>query len=73
MWLLGIELRTFRRAVSALNCGAISPAWQISNLLKELKKYIYKGPGVVAQAFNPNTWEAEAGGFLSSRPAWSTE
>jgi len=30
-------------------------------------------PGVVALAFNPSTWEAEAGGFLSSRPAWSTE
>jgi hypothetical protein len=28
---------------------------------------------VVVQAFNPSTWEAEAGGFLSSRPAWSTE
>jgi hypothetical protein len=26
MWLLGFELRTFRRAVSALNPGAISPA-----------------------------------------------
>ena len=32
-----------------------------------------KIPGVVAHAFNPSTWEAEAGGFLSSRPAWSTE
>jgi hypothetical protein len=30
-------------------------------------------PGVVAHAFNPSIWEAEAGGFLSSRPAWSTE
>jgi hypothetical protein len=30
-------------------------------------------PGVVAHAFDPSTWEAEAGGFLSSRPAWSTE
>jgi hypothetical protein len=30
-------------------------------------------PAVVAHAFNPSTWEAEAGGFLSSRPAWSTE
>jgi hypothetical protein len=30
-------------------------------------------PGVVAHAFNPSTWEAEAGGSLSSRPAWSTE
>jgi hypothetical protein len=29
--------------------------------------------GVVAHAFNPSTWEAEAGGFLSSRPAWSTK
>jgi hypothetical protein len=30
-----------------------------------------KEPGVVA-AFNPSTWEVEAGGFLSSRPAWAT-
>jgi hypothetical protein len=29
--------------------------------------------GVVAHAFNPSTLEAEAGGFLSSRPAWSTK
>jgi hypothetical protein len=28
-------------------------------------------PGVVVHTFNPSTWEAEAGGFLSSRPAWS--
>jgi hypothetical protein len=26
-------------------------------------------PGIVAHAFNPSTWEAQAGGFLSSRPA----
>jgi hypothetical protein len=30
-------------------------------------------PGMVAHAFNPSTWEAEAGKFLISRPAWSTE
>jgi hypothetical protein len=30
-------------------------------------------PGAVAHAFNPSTWEAEAGGFLSLRPAWSTK
>ena len=24
-------------------------------------------------AFNPSTWKAEAGGFLSPRPAWSTK
>jgi hypothetical protein len=28
---------------------------------------------VVPHAFNPSTWEAEAGGLLSSRPAWSTK
>jgi hypothetical protein len=30
-------------------------------------------PGVVAHPFNPSTRETEAGGFLSSRPAWSTK
>jgi hypothetical protein len=29
--------------------------------------------GVVAHTFDPSTWEAEADGFLSSRPALSTE
>ena len=29
--------------------------------------------GMVAHAFNPSTGEVEAGRFLSSRPAWSTE
>jgi hypothetical protein len=27
----------------------------------------------VAQAFNPSTWEGEAGRFQRSRPAWSTK
>jgi major histocompatibility complex class I len=39
-------------------------------MLKLKKK---KELGVVVHAFNPSTWEAEAGEFLSSRPAWSTE
>jgi hypothetical protein len=30
-------------------------------------------PGVMAHTFYPSTREAEAGGFLSLRPAWSTE
>ena len=28
---------------------------------------------MVVHPFNPSTWEAEAGGFLSPRPAWSTK
>jgi hypothetical protein len=40
---------------------------------KDNLKLITLRPGVVVHAFNPSTWEAEAGGFLSSRPAWSTE
>jgi hypothetical protein len=32
-----------------------------------------KGWAVVVHTFNPSTWEAEAGGSLRSRPAWSTE
>jgi hypothetical protein len=28
---------------------------------------------MVVHAFETSTWEAEAGGFLSSSPAWSTE
>jgi hypothetical protein len=36
------------------------------SLKKEKKK---KSWAVVAHAFNPSTWEAEAGRFLNSRPA----
>ena len=36
------------------------------------KEFLDK-PGVVAHTFNLSTWEAEAGGLLSSRPVWSTE
>jgi hypothetical protein len=40
---------------------------------KEKKKKKEEVPGMVAHAFNSSTREAEAGGFLSSRPAWSTK
>jgi hypothetical protein len=36
-------------------------------------KTFFLNLAVVAHTFNPSTWEAEAVGFLSSRPAWSTE
>jgi hypothetical protein len=38
---------------------------------KKAKRKHQEEPGVVAHAFNPSTWEAEPGRFLSSRPAWS--
>jgi hypothetical protein len=37
---------------------------------KKKKKML---PGVVVHGFNPSTREAEAGGFLSLRPAWPTK
>jgi hypothetical protein len=39
---------------------------RIGELAPQLKE-------MVAHAFDPSTWEAEAGGFLSWRPAWSTK
>jgi hypothetical protein len=51
----------------AAKAGAESSSPQPIALKREL------GPGVVSLAFNPSTWEAEAGKFLSSMPAWSTE
>jgi hypothetical protein len=40
---------------------------------KKRKKERMSSRAMVAHAFNPSIIEAEAGGFLSSRPAWSTE
>jgi hypothetical protein len=40
---------------------------------KSLVKREGKGWVVAAHTFNPSTWEAEAGGFRSLRPAWSTK
>jgi hypothetical protein len=49
---------------------------QGARLCEGLESVLQKGQwrlSVVAHAFNPSTREAEAGGFLSSRPAWSTK
>jgi hypothetical protein len=47
---------------------------KIVNYTQEIpqQKILMYSLAVVAQAFNPSTQEAEAGRFLSSRPAWST-
>jgi hypothetical protein len=47
------------------------------NVLKKfsinIMRNVISKPVVVADAFDPSTREAEAGRFLSSRPAWSTK
>jgi hypothetical protein len=42
-----------------------------AKLLIPLNHFELLGSG--GAAFNPSIWEAEAGRFLSSRPAWSKE
>jgi hypothetical protein len=49
------------------------PQTQTCKLSKQNNKKKKRKPDLVEHAFNPSTQEAEAGGFLSSRPAWSTE
>jgi major histocompatibility complex class I len=44
-----------------------------SNETLPVAKNSFCSQAVAAHTFNPSIWEAEAGGFLSSRPAWSTE
>jgi hypothetical protein len=65
--LLGLESETIPRQ-PALHRETLS---QINQPTKKERKPL--GRAMVAHAFNPSTWEAEAGRFLSSRPAWSTE
>ena len=53
------------------DCELPCECWESKPGPHSLLKIIRRA--VVAHAFNPTTWEAEAGRFLSSRPAWSTE
>jgi hypothetical protein len=60
--------------MSWLRISDFSPEFiYILKVLQVELRMLYFRRAVVAHAFNPSTWEAEAGGFLSLRPAWSTE
>jgi hypothetical protein len=67
-----------RRWIPGVCCEIVSPrngcVNQTRTMTRSMDMLSWEGKlGVVAHAFNPSTLEAEAGGFLSLRPAWSTE
>ena len=47
--------------------------FQFGNYIQLTFKNVFSSRVVVVHTCNPSTWEAEAGGFMSSRSAWSTE
>jgi hypothetical protein len=59
VWSLGTDFAS---------CGLI-----LALCFKLAFKDVNSQPCVMSHTFNLSTQEAEAGGFLSSRPAWSTE
>jgi hypothetical protein len=73
--------QAYTQAVESLSSW---PAWstqQCSRISRPTKrdpvsktnKQKTKTKQTTPHAFNPSTWEAEASGFLSLRPAWSTK
>jgi hypothetical protein len=56
---------------SSLNSSSYSLLGQSHLHLFALREHPCRA--VVVHAFNPSTWVADTGGFLGSRPAWSTE
>jgi hypothetical protein len=53
--------------------GSLVKEKELNSISRTHIKKVDPSPAVVAHTFNPSTWEAEAGGFLSLRPAWSTK
>jgi hypothetical protein len=69
---LGFLLRERQKC---LVLGEVNSSWAQSFSLADEGQFktLRVSRVVVAHAFNPSTWEAEAGRFLSSRTAWSTK
>ena len=68
-WIFGLVQGTESSKLWCIHCIL----FEVYHEPKLFKNKIWVWPDVVAQAFNPSTREAEAGEFLSLRPAWSTE
>jgi hypothetical protein len=68
---VSLVYRVSSRTARATQRNPVSKTKQ--NKTKQNKTKKKNSRAVVAHAFNPSTWEAEAGGFLSFRPAWSTK
>jgi hypothetical protein len=54
-------------------CGIVTDTNLIFICNKKPVRILFLSQAVMAHVFNASTREAEAGGFLSSMPAWSTE
>jgi hypothetical protein len=66
----GISLHDYKLVAVWRGLGSVALVEEVCLLGRGLKSCQF-GRAVVAHTFNPSTWEAEAGRFLSSRPAWS--
>jgi hypothetical protein len=72
MWIERYITKTFEYTIDSLGTQECKRALDFFIFTNFYLKSFCE-PGVVVHAFNPSTWEAEAGGSLSSRPAWSTK
>ena len=68
---MGLRIRKEHQLHLSVRCTSSACVWPWVSP-KPLKDF-NESQAVVAHACNPSTWEAEAGRFLSWRPAWSTE
>ena len=68
----GIQASWSNKPTHPVSLVITSPPDRLALLSLPIQNTLFR-PGLLAHTFNPSTWEAEAGGFPSSKPAWSTE